>query len=156
IRLREAGVSCFDYRLFERIGKGGMRRDDFDRRSLAPFDWGRWNAPGDAGLFRPLRYHLDSVEGPAQTRHGEPASFRVEGWVMAANQPELVRLRIGADRSLLALCNQSRDDVVRAYPSYEVTRPGFLIHGSLRDLPPGVHSLVLEVTPEQSIELGTL
>jgi glycosyltransferase involved in cell wall biosynthesis len=156
IRLREAGVSCFDYRLFERIGKGGLRRDDFDRKALAPFEWGRWNAPDDSGIFRPLRYHLDAVDMPSQALHGEPATFHLEGWVMAANKPELIRLRIGSDRSLLSLCNQARDDVVRAYPNYEQTRPGFLLHGTVQDLPPGLHSVVLEFGSEHSIELGSI
>jgi hypothetical protein len=156
IRLREAGVGCFDYRLFDRIGKGGLRRDDFDRRALAPFEWGRWNAPDDSGIFRPLRYHLDRADVPSQALHGDAAMFHVEGWVMAADQPEVIRLRIGSDRSLLSLCNQPRDDVVRAYPNYGHTRPGFVLRGTVQDLPPGLHSVVLELGSEHSIEFGKL
>jgi glycosyltransferase involved in cell wall biosynthesis len=153
VRLRDAGIPCFDFRLFGRLRDGGVLWDDLDSLTTTRFEWSSWNAPDEDSVLKPLRYHIDRKELPAPTQHGDPAHFYLEGWLLAVPQPEVVKLHVGS-RTLVGLRNHARKDVSKVFSGYAVTNPGFVVKGTLRGLPPGVHDVTLDFGGDRTVPLG--
>jgi glycosyltransferase involved in cell wall biosynthesis len=144
VHLRDAGVPCFDFRLLRRVHEGGRLVYDIEPGTLARFAWTHWADPDDLGTLSRLRHHLDRLEIPRTISHGDPATVLVEGWVLAATPPTVIKLHVGP-KSFVARRDLPRDDVASAFPSAKVGRPGFVVSGSLRELPVGVHDVVLDI-----------
>lgn len=155
-KLRDAGIVAYDFRLLKRLFDGGFQKDELDAPTLAPFAWSRWAAHDDARVFLPIRHHIDRQELPHSVVHGDPVNVRVEGWVLASPQPSFVHLRTGAESRLSAPCSQHREDVVMAFPGYKVRSPGFILSGTIRDLPHGVHAVSIDTGAAGSIQLGSI
>lgn len=156
LKLRAAGIPAYDFRLFKRLFEGGFHGEDIDRQKLSPFEWSNWNAPDDTRIFLPLRSHLDRVEIPRHIVQGGAATFHVEGWILASPQPRIVQLRIASVSRLSGACNRRRDDVSGLFPGYRTQGPGFVIDGTLRDIPVGTHDLALDAGVAGLIDLGTI
>ncbi len=152
VHLRDAGVPCFDLRLFRRMQEGGRLVYDVEPGTLARYAWTHWADPDDVGALSRSRHHLDRLEIPRSFSHGDPATVLVEGWVLASAPPNTIKLRVGP-KSFVARRDLPRDDVASAFPNAKVGRPGFVVTGSLRELPAGVHDVVLDIGG-QVVQLG--
>ncbi|MBJ18136.1 MAG: hypothetical protein CL933_01815, partial [Deltaproteobacteria bacterium] len=155
VRLREAGVPVFDFRLFPLLAREeGTNPIGLD---APPEEWqwlGWQQASSPPPVHGAVRGCLDRADFPPQLRRGTEARLKVEGWAVAPTGPEQVQIRVGDWVLSHQQCDLRRDDLADELAD---TRCGFSVDLPLGDLPLGEHRVRIEwIKAATSRDLGQL
>ena len=152
VRLEEAGIPVFDFRLF-----GHLRENSSEAKfwlSDPSEDW-QWLDGARSDLFpsstlfnEEVKYHIDSLDMPPCITVGDDESLLVVGWARGSKgiqRIESVTLSFSEGGSAEAFCDLERHDLRTMFSDGRDVRCGFSLEASLKHLAPGRHDVTLQV-----------
>ncbi len=136
-RLQTRGVRCYDFSLLNKLDKNGIPPQAISGTERRAWSWSGWK---DARIVKEPRYSLEEITTPRTLVHGEPAEFKLAGWVAAEPQIDEVVVRLSNGETLGGRCEVPREDVLELYPEFTDDLCGFEIEARLDHLPPGSYT----------------
>jgi glycosyltransferase involved in cell wall biosynthesis len=161
IRLREANIPVYDFRLFSRLEKHYANQKFW--RDNPGTNW-QWLEGLQIELpnisMDEVKHYIDFAEMPERISCGDDVHLAVKGWAMAPLHIREVQVMFSGGGSFAAPCDMDRSDVALDHPSLAGGREapcGFSFHAPLKDLAPGRHEVTLQIGDTgHSLHLGNI